>query len=271
MIQNDGETRRWTPSALLYASGAVHLGAAAAVLARPRAWPWALGAVAANHIVLAAAGLWPRSQLLGPNWTRLPAHEGMASVAITIDDGPEPDVTPQVLAQLERYRVSATFFCIGERVLRYPDLAQEIVRRGHAIENHSQRHRHDFSLLGPARMSEEIARAQDSIFRVTGISPRFFRAPAGLRNPFLDPVLARLRLRLASWTRRGFDTVSGDADAVLRRLAKPLRSSDILLLHDGHAARSSGGRAVILEVLPRLLELLAAKGLNPVTLRSALP
>jgi peptidoglycan/xylan/chitin deacetylase (PgdA/CDA1 family) len=272
MNQEDREPGRWMPSPLLYASGAVHLGAAAAVLARPRAWPWALGAVAANHIALAAAGLWPRSQLLGPNWTRLPEQEGItARVAITIDDGPEPDVTPQVLAQLREYRACATFFCVGESVLRYPDLAQEIVRRGHAIENHSQRHRHNFSLLGPQGMSAEISRAQDSIFRVTGTRPKFFRAPAGLRNPFLDPVLVRLQLRLASWTRRGFDTVSGDPDAVFRRLADPLRTGDILLLHDGHAARSRSGKPVILEVLPRLLEVLSSRGLRPVTLRSALP
>ena len=272
MNQQDAEARRWMPSPLLYASAATHVGAAAAVLARPHVWPWAIGAVAANHILLAAAGLWPRSQILGPNWTRLPAREGVAStVAITIDDGPEPEVTPQVLAQLEQYRARATFFCVGERVLRYPDLAQEIVRRGHVIENHSQRHRHNFSLLGPSRMNEEIARAQDSIFRITGSIPKFFRAPAGLRNPFLDPVLSRLRLRLASWTRRGFDTVSGDADAVFRRLTHALQPGDILLLHDGHAARSRGGTAVILEVLPRLLELLSSRSLNPVTLRSALP
>src|ERR1700743_374249 len=108
MNSRDGEPRRWMPSALLYASGAVPLGAVAAVLARPRIWPWALGAVAANHAVLAAAGLWPRSQLLGPNWTRLPPREGMApAVAITIDDGPEPEVTPQVLAQLEQHRAAA--------------------------------------------------------------------------------------------------------------------------------------------------------------------
>jgi peptidoglycan/xylan/chitin deacetylase (PgdA/CDA1 family) len=266
---------RWTPAPLLAASGAVHLGAAAAWLTRPDLWPWALGALIANHAALAAAGLLPRSQLLGPNWIRLPHHGGAArdagpDVAITIDDGPDPNVTPQVLTQLEGYRASATFFCIGERVLRYPDLAQEIVHRGHFIENHSQRHRHNFSLLGPGAMSTEILRAQESIFRVTGSSPLFFRAPAGLRNPFLDPVLARLKLRLASWTRRGFDTVSADADAVFRRLAAPLESGDILLLHDGHAARSRGGRPVILEVLPRLLEALQARGLNCVTLRSAL-
>jgi peptidoglycan/xylan/chitin deacetylase (PgdA/CDA1 family) len=270
-MNQENATGRWMPSPLLYASGLIHFGAAAAVLARPRAWPWALGAVAANHIALAAAGLWPRSQLLGPNWTHLPVQAGAtAGVAITIDDGPEPQVTPQVLAQLDEQHACATFFCVGERVLRYPDLAQEIVRRGHIIENHSQRHRHNFSLLGPGAMSAEISRAQESIFRVTGSKPQFFRAPAGLRNPFLDPVLVRLKLRLASWTRRGFDTVNGDADAVLRRLANPLQEGDILLLHDGHAARSRSGKPVILEVLPRLLDALKSKRLRPVTLRSAL-
>ena len=264
--------RRWSPSPLLYGSAAVHLGAAAAALMSPPAWPWALGAVAVNHVGLAASGLWPRSQLLGPNWVRLPRRNGRSDdVAITIDDGPDPDVTPQVLSQLAQHRASATFFCVGERVQRFADLAREIVSRGHAIENHSQRHRHDFSLLGPGRMRAEISRAQDSILEVTGTAPRFFRAPAGLRNPFLDPVLNRLQLRLASWTRRGFDTVTADADAVYRRLADPLQGGDILLLHDGNAARSRGGQAVILEVLPRLLDMLAVKHLRPVTLRSALP
>jgi len=83
-------------------------------------------------------------------------------------------------------------------------------------------------------------------------------------------VLARLKLRLASWTRRGFDTVSSDADAVFRRLADPLQAGDILLLHDGHAARGRNGQPVILEVLPRLLGALQARGLKPVTLRSVL-
>jgi peptidoglycan-N-acetylglucosamine deacetylase len=268
---NQDTARGWTPSAMLYASAAVHMGALATVLARPRSWPWAIGAVAVNHLALTAAGLWPRSQLLGPNLTRLPAEIGIAgSVALTIDDGPDPDVTPRVLAQLERHQARATFFCVGERVLRYPDLAREITRRGHVIENHSQTHRHDFSLLGPKGMHAEISRAQDSIFEVTGSRPAFFRAPAGLRNPFLDPVLSSLKLRLASWTRRGFDTVRGDADAVFRRLTTPLQGGDILLLHDGNAARSRSGNPVILEVLPRLLEALSSKNLRPVTLRTAL-
>jgi peptidoglycan/xylan/chitin deacetylase (PgdA/CDA1 family) len=271
MNRHDVLPGRWAPAPLLYASTALHLGAAGVVLARPGAWPWALGTVIANHVVLAGAGLWPRSQLLGPNWNRLPVQAGMAGgVAITIDDGPDPEVTPQVLEQLDRHHACATFFCVGERVLLFTDLAQEIVRRGHAIENHSQRHRHNFSLLGPKGMNNEISRAQDSIVQVTGSRPEFFRAPAGLRNPFLDPVLAQLRLRLASWTRRGFDTVNGNAQSVYRRLANPLRGGDILLLHDGNAARGDDGTPVILEVLPRLLDALALRDLKPITLRSAL-
>ncbi len=258
-------------SRILSVSAAIHVGAAAAVVAQPRAWPWALGAVAANHLVLAAAGLWPKSRLLGPNWTRLPAAAGArGDVAITIDDGPDPRVTPRVLALLEERRAAATFFCIGERVERHPDLAREIVRCGHAIENHTQRHRHDFSLLGPRAMRAEIARAQDGISGVTGLMPRFFRAPAGLRNPFLDPVLNSLELRLASWTRRGFDTVNGRADTVYRRLATSLQGGDILLMHDGNAALGTSGTPVILDVLPRLLDTLQERGLRPVTLRTAL-
>jgi peptidoglycan/xylan/chitin deacetylase (PgdA/CDA1 family) len=267
-----GGRSRWAPSPLVTASVALHVAAAATAIARPRLWPWALGAVAANHVALAGAGLWPRSQLLGPNWIRLPGESPVPNaVAITIDDGPDPEVTPQVLRQLAAHGAHATFFCVGERVECHAELSREIVRAGHAVENHSQRHRHTFSLLGPGGMREEIARAQDSILAVTGSRPRFFRAPAGLRNPFLDPILTRLKLRLASWTRRGFDTVSGNPDAVFHRLANALRAGDILLLHDGNAARDAKGRPVILEVLPRLLDTLRARRLQPVTLRAALP
>jgi peptidoglycan/xylan/chitin deacetylase (PgdA/CDA1 family) len=273
-----GEVRqRSVRTPLLYGSAAVHLAAAAVTLARPRLWPWTLGAVALDHLLITAAGLWPRSDWLGPNWTRLPAQSAeRGDIAITIDDGPDPEVTPRVLEVLATFEARASFFCVGERVSRYPDLARDIVRRGHSIENHSQRHRHSFSLLGPKRMAAEIEEAQQSIARVTGQSPRFFRAPAGLRNPFLEPILERLKLQLASWTRRGFDTVNADPEDVYRRLERSLAGGDILLLHDGHAARAgagspAAGTPVILEVLPRLLETLSRRQLRPVTLPAALP
>src|SRR5581483_7613027 len=261
----------WRPSPLVCASLGLHAGALAAVLARPSLWPWALGAVFADHALLTAAGLSPRSALLGPNWTRLPlAAAARREIAITIDDGPDPRVTPRVLDLLEQHRAKATFFCIGERVQRYTELAREMVRRGHSVENHSQRHLNYFSLLGPGRLVAEIERAQDTIGITTGQHPLFFRAPAGLRSPFLDPVLSRLGLRLASWTRRGFDTVSVRPDKVLGKLIRGLAAGDILLMHDGHAALPASGMPVILEVLPRLLDTVAAADLAPVTLRAAL-
>ncbi|HEY6482716.1 MAG TPA: polysaccharide deacetylase family protein [Steroidobacteraceae bacterium] len=256
----------------IQASWALHAGAVAAVLFRPHWWPGALGAIVADHLFLTAAGLWPRSRLLGPNWTRLPsAAAERGEIAITIDDGPDPLVTPQVLQLLEQHSARATFFCVGALVARHRQLAREIVQRGHTIENHSQHHLHHFSVLGPRAMGAEVERAQQTIAEVSGTLPRFFRAPAGLRSPFLDPILTRLDLQLASWTRRGFDTVNGNPQSVYGRLVRGLKSGDILLLHDGHPAHTSGGAPVILEVLPRLLASIGGAGLTPVTLRSALP
>ncbi|HEV7717008.1 MAG TPA: polysaccharide deacetylase family protein [Steroidobacteraceae bacterium] len=247
------------------------MGAVAPLFVRPQLWPWALGAVVANHAVITAAGLWPRSNLLGPNWTRLPKEcAARGEVALSIDDGPEPAVTPRVLDMLDEHAAKATFFCIGQRVSQHPELAREIVRRGHALENHSHAHPYHFSLLGPRGMAAEVAKAQEVITDVTGQRPRFFRAPAGLRNPFLEPVLERLELRLASWTRRGFDTVNHRPDVVYGKLTRHLGGGDILLLHDGNAAITEAGSPVIFDVLPRLLATFKARQLTPVTLPSAL-
>jgi len=261
----------WRPNRYLQGSVLLHGAALAGFAAAPEHWGWALGAIAANQALLAAGGLLPRSRLLGPNWTRLPAPAAArGQIALTLDDGPDPEVTPGVLELLARAGVRATFFCIGERAAQHPRLVRAMVEAGHAVENHSLRHSHGFAFFGPGRYLEELGGAQQTLAALAGDAPRFFRAPAGLRNPFLDYVLARLGLTLASWTRRGFDTVSADTAAVLRRLTRDLAAGDILLLHDGHAARTASGVPVVLEALPPLLERIAAAGLRPVTLRAAL-
>ena len=248
----------------------LHVAALACVILKPGLWVWALSVAVLNHLFLTALGLWPRSTWLGPNWTRLPpAARARNEIAITIDDGPDPDVTPQVLDVLDQYQVKATFFCIGQTAQSHPGLCREIARRGHDIENHSQHHRHHFSLMGPRGMSREVEAAQTSLMALSGRRPLFFRAPAGLRNPFLQPVLARLDLRLASWTARGFDTRDRDEARVKSRLLDRVEAGAILLLHDGHAARTATGIPVILAVLPDLLDAIHKTGLTPVTLRAA--
>ena len=262
--------RPWKATALIRVSAALHAAAAAGVLLRPEAWPLATGALIANHGLLTAAGLWPRSRLLGPNWTRLPpAATARGEIAVTIDDGPDPEVTPRVLDLLDARDARATFFVIGRRVRRHPGLARDIVARGHAVENHSEHHLKSFSLHGPRWLEREIRAAQATIEDACGVTPGFFRAPAGLRNPFLEPVLARLDLQLAAWTRRAYDTRNGDPLAVAGALQRNLAAGDILLLHDGNAARSSTGSAVILDALAPLLASINHAGLIPVTLDSA--
>lgn len=263
---------RWPMPPVLRASVGLHAAAAGLALAAPQALPWLAGGLVLNHVALTLAGLWPRSNWLGPNVRRLPADAvARDEWALTLDDGPDPEVTPRVLDLLDARGARASFFCIAERARRHPRLLREIVARGHEVQNHSLSHRHDFSLLGPAALQREIAEAQDVLSDLLGAAPGCFRAPAGLRNPFLDPVLHSLGLHLVSWTRRGYDTRQADPARVLSRLYRGLDRGAILLLHDGHAARDDGGRPVLLSVLPVLLDEAARRGLRCVKLGSTLP
>lgn len=249
----------------------LHLVALAGVVLAPAYWPGWLGLLVLAHAVITIAGLLPRSTVLGPNLVRLPAAAALrGEVALTIDDGPDPEVTPQVLTQLAEAKVKATFFCIGWRARQHPDVLRAIVAAGHQVENHGDSHSKAFSLFGPRRMTTDIRAANATLTDITGRAPRFFRATAGLRNPFLDPVLHRLEMRLASWTRRAYDTRCGNADTVYHRLTDGLDAGEILLLHDGHAARTTDGQPVILAMLPRLLATLNERQLTPVTLDAAL-
>lgn len=262
--------RAWRPSRFLLGSIGCHAASAVALAAAPATWPVVASVLVVNHAVIAGASVWPRSRLLGPNLSRLPeAAARRGQVALTFDDGPDPEVTPRVLDRLDAAGARATFFCIGRRVLDHPDLAAEIVRRGHRLENHTHTHPHSFSLYSSARVRREIADAQEAIESAAGRAPRLFRAPAGIRGILLDRELGRAGLALASWTRRGYDTVSREPRRVARRLLRDLAAGDVLLLHDGSVARDRHGVPVVLEALPRVLDALAARGLSAVTLDAA--
>ena len=262
---------RWRLPPLLKASLACHAGAATLALAQPGLWPWALGAVALDHALITGAGLWPRSTWLGANLLRLPpASIARREIALTIDDGPDPQITPAVLDLLDAHGARATFFCIARHAEQHAALCREIVRRGHSVQNHSFDHSHRFALLGPGAIRREVGRAQDALAQVTGQRPRYFRAPAGLRNVFLAPVLHALDLQLVAWTRRGFDTVRREPADVLARLTRSLAAGDILLVHDHNSARDASGQPVTLAVLPALLQRFEHAGLHPVTLPEAL-
>jgi peptidoglycan/xylan/chitin deacetylase (PgdA/CDA1 family) len=261
----------WRLTAALRISIAIHAGCAVLLILYPSAWLNILGALLANHLILTGAVFWPRGRLLGPNMTHLPAAAVRRNeIALTFDDGPDPEITPQVLELLDQYDAKASFFCIAEKVAAFPELAREIVRRGHSIENHSHDHPYTFAMLGWSGLHRDISTAQDTIRSVTGVAPKFFRAPMGFRSPFLAPVIEYIGLYYVSWTRRGYDVFEQNPENILRRLKRGLAAGDILLLHDGRSHQPHGASTVVLEALPRLLEHLSSRGLKSVTLPAAM-
>jgi peptidoglycan/xylan/chitin deacetylase (PgdA/CDA1 family) len=260
--------RAWRPGIALRLTVLFHILALGVLVARPAWWPWIVSALVLNHVALLLMGLWPKSRLLGDNMLRLP--QGAAArneIALTFDDGPDPDVTPKVLDILDTHQAKASFFVIGDKALAHPALIREIIGRGHSIENHSRRHSSVFGFFAWNALKRDIGATQDIVAGITGHAPDFFRAPMGIRNPLLDPVIAQFGLRYITWTRRGFDTVTREPAVVLKRLSRNLRAGDILLLHD---RKTHGQYAIVLDVLPSLLERISAAHLKAVSLPAAM-
>ena len=263
-------TRPWRASPYLRFSFWLHIASFLPLFVQPALWPWVVAGLVLNHFVIVFAGLWPHSSLLGPNIRRLPAASvARNEIALTFDDGPDPEITPQVLAILQQHGVRATFFCLGKKLAAHPELAVALLAQGHSLGNHTDAHPLNFSVMGPGQTRREVLRAQDCIEQLSGRKANFFRAPAGLRNVFLDAILHAAGLRLVSWTRRGFDTRERDPVKVLARLTHNLAAGDILLLHDAGCARTANGAPVVLAVLPTLLDQIAARRLQAVTLDEA--
>lgn len=259
------DARRWSPAPAIRFSAGLHAGAGVAALLAPATWPWMLGLLALNHAGLSAAGMLPRSALLGPNLRRLPpAQAARGEVALTFDDGPDPAMTPWVLARLAEAGARASFFLIGHRAARHPALVHAILDGGHTVENHTQDHPLHFAALGMAGQRRQVLLAQRSLEQA-GAAPRWFRPPVGLRSPLLDPVLAGLGLHHASWTRRGADGALADPARILHRL-RGTAAGDVLLLHDGTWRAAPDGTAPLRAVLPALLCQLRAAGLRAVPL-----
>jgi peptidoglycan/xylan/chitin deacetylase (PgdA/CDA1 family) len=192
-------------------------------------WPWAILGGAGIAGFFCWVVLNPYSQILGPV-RRMNDDE---QILITIDDGPDPRDTPVLLDLLDRHQTKAVFFMIGEKVRAHPELTREVVRRGHEIGNHTLTHpQASFWCAGPWRTRREISTCQKLIEEVTGIRPRWFRAPAGHRNWFTHPVASALGLQVMAWNRRGFDAVEKDAGKVLARILPHLSNGDIVLLHE---------------------------------------
>jgi peptidoglycan/xylan/chitin deacetylase (PgdA/CDA1 family) len=181
-------------------------------------------------------------------------------VAITFDDGPHPDGTPAVLAELERHGVSATFFLVGEQVARDRQLAREIAAAGHEIAVHG--YRHTLVLRRTVGgLSDDLDRAHDAIANATGTAPVLYRPPYGVfSSGALDDVRAR-GWRPVLWSRWGRDWERrATPSSIARRATRHLRPGDVVLLHDSDAYSSPGSWRKTAAALPSVLEAVATLG-----------
>lgn len=222
--------------------------------------------VCAGAALAAGAFSWgafaPASQLFGPTIRRT----GNAStVALTFDDGPNPKVTPGLLALLDHHSVKATFFLIGSRIAAESDLAREIAARGHVIGNHTQTHP-SLAFCSPSRTQQELNLCDQAIEAATGNKLRWMRPPFGFRNPALNGLVrTRGGAGVVMWSRWAWDWKPQPASAVIQRLSA-VRGGDILLLHDGDHRVPAGDRQHTVDAVAHWLPLWKDTGLRFVTL-----
>lgn len=219
-----------------------------------------------------ACGLAATALLLGPTLIRNSAWWGPVitkldredrAVWLTIDDGPDPHDTPQILEVLDRHRARASFFVIGHKVMRYPDAARAIADAGHDLQNHTWSHAAcRFWAAHPRCARSEIENATRAITHITGRTPRFFRAPAGLANPFVHEAAERTGLAVAGWSASANDGVRHDPTRVVGRIMRRVQPGAVILLHEGHAPGLAPGERA--RTLDRLLQRLAEEGYRTV-------
>ncbi|MFO0550400.1 MAG: polysaccharide deacetylase family protein [Polyangiaceae bacterium] len=189
---------------------------------------------------------------------------GRKQIALTFDDGPHPVHTRRVLEMLRAAGAKATFFMVGEKVERHPDVVAEVVRDGHEVGLHSQRHAR-LLLFWPERvLAEDLQRNQTAIEKACGVKPHLFRPPVGFSSPRLRTVVNQLKLTVIGWTARAYDGVGRPSvEQVVRRLEPRLTDGAIVLLHD--ACENSDDAPTSLDALGTLLADLRQRGLQAVT------
>lgn len=188
-------------------------------------------------------------------------------IALTFDDGPDERWTPTVLDELARHGVAATFFLVGERALRAPDLVRSLVAGGHEIGNHGWSHR-SLWLCGPRRTRHEVVHAHHTLAALAGHPPQFFRPPWGMVNAALPAALRACGERAVFWSLQPEGLRQVTADLQVARVLGGAHPGAIVDLHD--AEGTPGAPARLIEALPRMIAGLRAAGYALVTVGALL-
>ncbi len=196
--------------------------------------------------------------------------KGARGVALTFDDGPHPEHTLEVLDILDEYGAKATFFVIGEKAARHPDVVCEIARRGHDLAVHSYTHDRFLNMRNERRIEREIVDTARVIEDLAGQRPRFFRPPVGFTSPRTTVGVRALAINVVGWTARAYDGLDFTTpEHIVARIAPKLCDGAIVLLHD--APERGERRPASLGALRRLLEVMRSRSLEAVALQSWIP
>jgi peptidoglycan/xylan/chitin deacetylase (PgdA/CDA1 family) len=180
-------------------------------------------------------------------------------VALTFDDGPNPDATPAILDALRARGVKATFFILGRHAERWPDLVKRVADEGHAIGNHGYFHR-KLHFKSPAYVRDDLTRGTTMIERASGVKPALFRAPHGFRSPWVTAIASSLGQRTVGWSLGVWDSDRPGVDAIARKTIDGTRPGSILLLHDGDGYDPRGDRMQTARAVPLIVDRLLEDG-----------
>ena len=206
----------------------------------------------------AAHGAFHRnSPIFGRPITRLTTGE--RAVALTFDDGPNPDATPVVLDALADRGVKATFFILGRHAERWPDLVERVAREGHAIGNHGYFHR-KLHFKSPEYVRQDLELGTTAIERASHVRPSYFRAPHGFRSPWVTSIARSLGQRTVGWSLGVWDSDRPGVEAIAQRTVEGAKPGSILLLHDGDGYDPSGDRMQTAHAIPLIIDRLIAQG-----------
>lgn len=223
-----------------------------------------LSVPAAAFLAILADGIFrPSSGTFYPTLSRGPRTQ--PQVALTFDDGPDPEVTPRVLDVLGAHGARATFFMIGKHLERALPIGARAVAEGHELGNHSWAHSYLQNFYSVRTLLTDIERTQSLIQTLTKTTAApLYRAPVGLKSPRLARAAHARSLNVVAWSVHSRDTIDRSPSSVAERVLAKIRPGDIVLMHDGHqnagAHRRSGA-----ESLPLILQGLRARGLHAVT------
>ena len=186
-------------------------------------------------------------------------------VALTFDDGPNPDATPRILDTLGQKGVRATFFVLGSHAERWPELVRRMSSEGHQLGNHGYFHR-KLQFKSPFYVRRDIRLGIRAIKRAGAPAPRYFRAPHGFRSPWTTPIASSYGERTVGWSLGVWDSDRPGVNEIVRRTIEGVTPGSIVLLHDGDGYNPDGDRLQTAAALPHIIDRLTDQGYEFATL-----